>query len=94
MKTMKQFLLAGAIALTAATLTTACSDKNDDEGGGTSWDAGKIAGSVAGTWWGTHSSDATVTIEGTTLYGEKGERLRAAAICSSFCRMEETEYWE
>ncbi len=71
MKTMKQFLLAGAIALTAATLTTACSDKNDDEGGGTSWDAGKIAGSVAGTWWGTHSSDATVTIEGTTLYGEK-----------------------
>ncbi len=70
MKTMKQFLLVGTIALGAMTLTTACSDKNDDESS-SSWDAGKIAGSVVGTWWGTHSSDATVTIEGKTLYGDR-----------------------
>lgn len=72
MKTMKQFLLAGVMALAAMTLTTACSDKNDDDNGGSAWDAGKIAGDVAGTWMGQYDHRETVTLnDGRKLRGVK-----------------------
>ncbi len=72
MKTMKQFLLAGAIALGAMTLVTACSDKNTDGDNGSSWDAAKIAGDVTGTWWGEYGNRKAVTFDnGKTMRGVK-----------------------
>lgn len=72
MKSMKSLVLAGAIALTAGALATACSDKDVDESSSSSWDAGKIAGDVAGTWWGEYANRKTVTLEnGKTMRGVK-----------------------
>ncbi len=77
MKTMRSFLLTGAIALTAMALNTACSERDinpvvDNQ----SWDVGKIAGEVVGTWYGEYPSDQTVVahggkFNGKTLYGNK-----------------------
>lgn len=72
MKRMRNLLLTGAIALTASMLNTACSDSDNANDGNSSWDAGKIAGSVAGTWWGEYANRKTVTLDnGKKLRGVK-----------------------
>ncbi len=72
MKRMRHLLLTGAIALTASMLNTACSDSDNANDGNSSWDAGKIGGSVAGTWWGEYANRKTVTLDnGKKLRGVK-----------------------
>ena len=69
---MRNLLLTGAIALTASMLNTACSDSDNANDGNSLWDAGKIAGSVAGTWWGEYDHRENVTLDnGKTLRGVK-----------------------
>ena len=70
MMKMKSFVLFGAIALGALSLTTGCSDK-DDSASGNAWDAGKIAGDIVGTWYGEEEADDVFTIPSGKYAGKK-----------------------
>lgn len=71
MKTMKSILLTGAIVLTAMALNTACADKDLNPIDTKSWDAGKISGSVVGTWYGEADADDVYTIPSGKHAGKK-----------------------